>query len=63
MQESKYVFIFSDFNDTENKSACKYVGNVFLMIKIGPGVNGFTCLFSHNIVVVLSAKRMTKTLT
>jgi hypothetical protein len=40
MQESKYIFIFSDLNDAENKSMCKCVGNVFLMIKIGPGFMG-----------------------
>jgi hypothetical protein len=37
IQESKYVFIFSDLIDAENKSARKYLGKVFLMIKIGPG--------------------------
>jgi hypothetical protein len=63
MQESKYVFIFSNLNDAENKSACKCVGKVFLMIKIGPGVHGFTCLLSHKVVVALSTKRMTETLT
>jgi hypothetical protein len=40
MQESKYVFIFSDLNDAENKSARKCVGKVFLMIKIGLGFMG-----------------------
>jgi hypothetical protein len=40
MQESKYIFVFSDLNGVENKSACKYVGKVFLMIKIGPGFMG-----------------------
>jgi hypothetical protein len=38
MQESKYIFVFSDLNDAENKSACKCVGKVFHMIKIGPGL-------------------------
>jgi hypothetical protein len=37
MQESKCVFVFSDLNGAENKSVCKCVGKVFLMIKIGPG--------------------------
>jgi hypothetical protein len=37
MQESKYVFVFSDLINTKNKSANKSVGKVFLMIKIGPG--------------------------
>jgi hypothetical protein len=37
MQESKYVFVFSDLIDAENKSANKSVGNVFLMIKIRLG--------------------------
>jgi hypothetical protein len=40
MQESKYVFVFSDLNDAENISVCKYAGNVFLMIEIGPGFMG-----------------------
>jgi hypothetical protein len=62
MQESKYVFVFSDLNDAENKSVCKCVGKVFLMIKTGPGFMG-TCLLSHKVVVALSTKRMTKTLT
>jgi hypothetical protein len=35
MQESKYIFVFSDLIDVENKSAHKSVGKVFLMIKIG----------------------------
>jgi hypothetical protein len=35
MQESKYVFVFSDLINAENKSANKSVGNVFIMIKIG----------------------------
>jgi hypothetical protein len=35
MQE--YIFAFLELNDAENKSACKCVGNVFLMIKLGPG--------------------------
>jgi hypothetical protein len=35
MQESKCVFIFSNLNDAENKSARKCVRKVFLMIKIG----------------------------
>jgi hypothetical protein len=38
MQESKCVFVFSDLNNVKNKSACKYVGKVFLMIKIRPGL-------------------------
>jgi hypothetical protein len=40
IQESKYVFVFSDLIDAENKSAHKCVGKVFLMIKIGPGFMG-----------------------
>jgi hypothetical protein len=40
MQESKYVFVFSDLINVENKSADKNVGKVFLMIKIGPGFMG-----------------------
>jgi hypothetical protein len=40
MQETKYVLVFSDLINVENKSACKSVGNVFLMIKIGPGFMG-----------------------
>jgi hypothetical protein len=35
MQESKYVFVFSDSINDENKSANKSVGKVFLMIKTG----------------------------
>jgi hypothetical protein len=40
MQESKYVFIFSDLINNESKSASKSVVKVFLMIKIGPGFMG-----------------------
>jgi hypothetical protein len=40
MQVSKCVFVFSDLNDAENKSVCRCVGKVFLMIKIGPGFIG-----------------------
>jgi hypothetical protein len=40
MQESKYVFVFLDLVNAENKSANKSVGKVFLMIKIGPGLMG-----------------------
>jgi hypothetical protein len=40
MQESKCVFVFLDLNDAGNKSACKCVGKMFLMIKIGPGFMG-----------------------
>jgi hypothetical protein len=40
MQESKYVFVFSDLINAENKSASKSVGKVFLMIKIIPGFMG-----------------------
>jgi hypothetical protein len=40
MQKSKYVSIFSDLINAENKSANKSVGNVFLMIKIRPGFMG-----------------------
>jgi hypothetical protein len=40
MQESKYVFVFSDLIDAENKSAHKSARKVFLMIKIGPGFMG-----------------------
>jgi hypothetical protein len=36
MQENKYVFVFSEFINAENKNASKIVGKVFLMIKIGP---------------------------
>jgi hypothetical protein len=36
MQESKYVFVFSDLISAENKSANRNVGKVFLIIKIGP---------------------------
>jgi hypothetical protein len=40
IQENKYVFIFSDLINAENKSVNKSVGKVFLMIKIGPGFIG-----------------------
>jgi hypothetical protein len=40
MQESKRVFVFLDLNNVENKSVCKCVEKVFLMIKIGPGLMG-----------------------
>jgi hypothetical protein len=39
-QESKFVFVFSDLINAENKSVNKRVGKVFLMIKIGPGFMG-----------------------
>jgi hypothetical protein len=35
MKESKYIFVFSDLINAENKSANISVGNMFLMIKIG----------------------------
>jgi hypothetical protein len=56
MQESKYVFIFLDLINAENKSASKSVGKVFLMIKIGPGVYGFTYLLSHKGLATLNAR-------
>jgi hypothetical protein len=34
MQESKYVFVFSDLINAENKYVNKSVRKVFLMIKI-----------------------------
>jgi hypothetical protein len=40
MQESKYVFVFSDLINAENKSASKSVGKVFVMIKIRSGFMG-----------------------
>jgi hypothetical protein len=40
VQESKYVFVFSDLIDAENKSANKSAGKMFLMIKIGPEFMG-----------------------
>jgi hypothetical protein len=39
MQESKFVFVFSELN-AKNKTTNKSVGKVFLMIKIGPGFMG-----------------------
>jgi hypothetical protein len=33
LQESKYVIVFSDLINAENKSMSRSVGNVFLMIK------------------------------
>jgi hypothetical protein len=36
MQESKYIFVFSELINAENKSVS--VGKVFLMIKLGPGL-------------------------
>ena len=33
----KIVFVFSDLIMTENEKVVKVVGNVFLMIKNGPG--------------------------
>jgi hypothetical protein len=36
MQESKYIFVFSDLINAENKSVNKSVGKVFLMIKTRP---------------------------
>jgi hypothetical protein len=40
MQESKYIFVFWDLINDENKSAGKSVGKVFLLIKTGPGFMG-----------------------
>jgi hypothetical protein len=40
MQESKYVFVFSELISAKNKSANKSVEKVFLIIKIGPGFMG-----------------------
>jgi hypothetical protein len=40
MQESKYVVVFSELFNAENKSAIKSIGTLFLMIKIGPGFMG-----------------------
>jgi hypothetical protein len=52
MQESKYVFVFSDSINAKNKSANKSVGKVFLMIKtglrfLGSLVYSVTKLWSH----------------
>jgi hypothetical protein len=64
MQESKYIFVFLDLINAKNKSAHESVGKVFLMIKIGLGrVHGFTCLLSHKVVLALSTKWITETLT
>jgi hypothetical protein len=40
MQESKYVFVFSNLINAENKSANESVGMVLLMIKFGPWFMG-----------------------
>jgi hypothetical protein len=40
MQESKYVFLFLELINADNKSASKSVGKVFLMFKIGLGFMG-----------------------
>jgi hypothetical protein len=40
VQESKYVFLFSELIDAENKSVNKSVGKVFLIVKIGPEFMG-----------------------
>jgi hypothetical protein len=48
--------VFSDLIKTKNKNTCGSVGKVFLMVKIGMGIHGFTCLLSHKSVVVLSAR-------
>jgi hypothetical protein len=37
LQESKYVFVFSDLINVEYRSARKSVWKVLLIIKIGPG--------------------------
>jgi hypothetical protein len=47
MQESKYIFVFSDLINADNKNANKSVGKVFLIIKIGPG---FMCLFVYSLI-------------
>jgi hypothetical protein len=40
MHESKYVFVFLEQNGAENKSECKCVGKVFLMVEIRSGFMG-----------------------
>jgi hypothetical protein len=40
MQESKYVFIFSDLINAKNKRTSASIGKVFLMINIGQGFMG-----------------------
>jgi hypothetical protein len=40
LQESKYVFVFSNLIKDENKKTCASVRNMFLMIKIGPEFMG-----------------------
>jgi hypothetical protein len=47
MQESKYVFVFSDLINANNKNANKSVGKVFLIIKIRPGFMG---LFVYSLI-------------
>jgi hypothetical protein len=44
MQESKYVFVFSDLINDENKRTRASVGKVFILIKIGPGFIGSLAL-------------------
>jgi hypothetical protein len=39
-RKEKIFFVFSELISAENKSASKSVGNVFLIIKIGPGFMG-----------------------
>jgi hypothetical protein len=48
MQESKYIFLFLELINDENKSLRKSVRNVFLMVKIGPGFMG-SLVYAENI--------------
>jgi hypothetical protein len=40
MQQSKYVFVFSDLINAEIDKTRGSIGKVFLKIKIGPGFMG-----------------------
>jgi hypothetical protein len=62
MQKSKYVFVFLELSSAKNKSASESAGKVFLMIKTGPGFMG-SLVYSHKVVVALSATWMTEILT
>jgi hypothetical protein len=59
VQESKYVFVFSEKNDAEIKQCLNASERCFLWLKLDQG----SLAYSPEVVVALSAKRMTETLT
>jgi hypothetical protein len=56
MQESKYVFVFSDLINAEIEKTCRSIGKVFLKIKIGLGFMGSLVYSLVKLWGVLSAR-------